>query len=55
VQVSLEERAHLRIARTRTVENQEMDLETKQINVEGEDDEAQDAGDPMPKIRFLKE
>ena len=52
-QVRLEQRAHLGIARTRVVEDQEMDLERCHVDQERKDDQTRNTGSPMPDLVTL--
>ena len=52
-QVRLEQRAHLGIARTRVVEDQEVDLERCHVNQERKDDQTCNPGSPMPDLVTL--
>jgi len=50
----LKETAHLRVAGSGAVENQEVDLEAGSVHQEGKDDEARYPGCPVFDVRSLR-
>lgn len=53
LEVGLEEGAHLRVARARLVEDEEVDLEAQRVDAERDDDKAQDPRDPVSDVGAL--